>query len=251
MPADNNYNGLVLCCHIAAIFDVNRQTILPANDFSALEPWVNAVVARGVNAIIFHNHFTAATIARHAHPLVKFKRVPYNDTYNPNVFRYFAYRHYLQKYGHNVSAVFMTDATDVVMQRNPFTDPFFLKQPNILFCGDEPKPLHNDWMREHGEYFRKQSDAYARFEETFKNEPLLNCGIIGGQTALIATLLEALCTFHRQYNQHNPTAFTGDMGAFNFTARTLFNNALVHGEPVNTVFKQYENTRTDCWFQHK
>jgi hypothetical protein len=26
---------------------------------------------------------------------------------------------------------------------------------------------------------------------------------------------------------------------------------LHHGFPVNTVFKAYEETRSDCWFRHK
>jgi hypothetical protein len=26
---------------------------------------------------------------------------------------------------------------------------------------------------------------------------------------------------------------------------------LRHGFPVNTVFKAYEETRSDCWFRHK
>ena len=47
------------------------------------------------------------------------------------------------------------------------------------------------------------------------------------------------------------TAYTGDMGAFNYLARTRFNANLHHGAPVNTVFKSYENERTDCWFRHK
>ena len=123
--------------------------------------------------------------------------------------------------------------------------------PHNLFCGDEPKPLNNEWMHNHSKYFREQSKAYRLFEETFGNQTLLNCGIIGGSKELICTFLEALCTFHREYNQHNPTAYTGDMGAFNFIARTLFGEALLHGEPVNTVFKQYEEERRDCWFQHK
>ena len=49
----------------------------------------------------------------------------------------------------------------------------------------------------------------------------------------------------------NQTAFTGDMGAFNYLARTQFNSHLRHGAPVNTVFKMYENERQDCWFRHK
>jgi hypothetical protein len=251
MTKDNSNTGCVLCCHIAGVFDVNRRAISPQDDFSMLEPWLNSVVAQGVKAIIFHNHFTAATCTRYAHPLLVFERVVYNETYSPNVFRYFAYRDYLQKQEQFSASVFMTDATDVVMQRNPFTDPLFIENPPKLFCGDEPKPLDNEWMRDHGTHFREQSKAYALFEATFAKQTLLNCGIIGGRKELIGPFLDALCNFHEQYNQHNPTAYTGDMGAFNFIARSFFGEALVHGAPVNTVFKLYEEGRKDCWFRHK
>jgi hypothetical protein len=41
------------------------------------------------------------------------------------------------------------------------------------------------------------------------------------------------------------------MGAFNYIARTHFSNKLIHGAPVNTVFKEYESSRMECWFRHK
>ena len=68
---------------------------------------------------------------------------------------------------------------------------------------------------------------------------------------LMQTFLDELCAFHQEYNQQNNTAFTGDMGAFNFIIRTRYNDSFYAGEPVNTVFKKYENNRSDCWFSHK
>jgi len=41
------------------------------------------------------------------------------------------------------------------------------------------------------------------------------------------------------------------MGAFNYLVRTQYNSNLIHGKPVNTVFKGFEVERTDCWFRHK
>ena len=60
-----------------------------------------------------------------------------------------------------------------------------------------------------------------------------------------------LSDIHQKANFNYQTAFTGDMGAFNYLARTQFNEHLKHGTPVNTIFKMYENERTDCWFMHK
>jgi hypothetical protein len=52
-------------------------------------------------------------------------------------------------------------------------------------------------------------------------------------------------------NRDNKTEYTGDMGVFNYVARTQYNSQLIYGAPVNTVFKNYETERSDCWFRHK
>ena len=145
----------------------------------------------------------------------------------------------------------MTDISDVTLAQNPFIHPLFTENPDALFCGDEPKTLNNEWMLAHAEHLRAQIPDYAAYEERFASEALLNCGVFGGAFLLFMDFLQQLCDLHESYNQSNKTAFTGDMGAFNYLARTRFNNNLQHGAPVNTVFKGYEKDRTDCWFRHK
>jgi hypothetical protein len=106
-------------------------------------------------------------------------------------------------------------------------------------------------MRDHSEHLRAQIQDYAEYEERFAEETLLNCGVFGGAYPLFMDFLQQLCALHESYNHNNKTAYTGDMGAFNYLARTRFNTNLRHGSPVNTVFKAYENDRIDCWFRHK
>jgi hypothetical protein len=106
-------------------------------------------------------------------------------------------------------------------------------------------------MIAHAENLRKNIADYAAYESTFSEETLLNCGIIGGSSTLFFDFLQQLCTIHQLTNSDNKTAYTGDMGAFNYLARTQFNNKIIHGAPVNTVFKNYEIDRDDCWFRHK
>ena len=64
-------------------------------------------------------------------------------------------------------------------------------------------------------------------------------------------LLTELVSFHKLYNQNNKAAYTGDMGAFNYIARNKFNTQLIHGAPINTIFKGYETNNNSCWFRHK
>jgi hypothetical protein len=240
-----------MACHFTGIYDVNRSTTLVDDDYSLVKDWADAVTALRLTGIIFHNNFSAATCSQFESDYIKLIRVSYDPVYNPNVYRYFIYHNFLKQFADNLSGVFITDVSDVVVLNNPFIQPAFVNNPMAVFCGDEPKCLDNEWMKDHATHLRNGIIGYAAYEEEFKSASLLNCGVIGGTALLMQELLDQLCSIHLHYNRNNPTAYTGDMGAFNFLVRTRYNDRLVHGYPVNTIFKAYEHERTDCWFRHK
>ncbi len=240
-----------MACHITGVYDVNRSQQLPHDDFSLVRDWIASISGLNVRALLFHNGLSDSTCAAHQNEYVQFVRIQYDARLNPNVFRYVVYRDWLRTHASGIDGLFVTDVSDVVMSRNPFVAPLFLNNPDALFCGDESTPLHNDWMKAHGTHLREQLADYADFEDQFADATLLNCGIIGGSISVMQPFLEQLCILHERYNQHNKTAYTGDMGAFNYLARTRFGSHLRHGEPINTVFKAYQTHRTDCWFRHK
>jgi hypothetical protein len=243
--------NLILACHITGIHDVNRNNTLADNDISLILAWAESIKQLGLSGIVFHNSLSASKIADINNEQIRFIEIPNPKSFNPNVYRYFIYRDFLLNKKWDIENVFLTDITDVTVAANPFIDPFFIENTNSIFCGDEPKILNNEWMFDHSTYFRNNIPHYPAFEENFKNDTLLNCGIIGGNKAIMLNLVEALCNIHATYNKKNNSAFTGDMGAFNFIVRTKFNDQVKHGAPINTLFKSYENERTDCWFRHK
>jgi len=255
MPVDlqqiHSSKNLVLACHISGVYDVNRNATLEHDQYELVREWAESLAAARVQGILFHTNFSAATCQKFTNDFLSFIKIDCHPSYNPNVFRYFVYRDFLQHNLSQVNNVFCTDVSDVVLVKNPFTDPFFLQNPQAIFCGDETKLLQNEWMFDHGAHLRDKIVDYSAFEATFAHETLLNCGIIGANAALFYQFIEQLCAFHELGNQDNKTAFTGDMGVFNFVARTQFNGQLLHGAPVNTVFKNYETERSDCWFRHK
>lgn len=242
---------LVMACHFTDIYDVNRSIILPNDQFSLVSNWAQSLQAHQVNGIIFHNNFSDATCLQYQHPNLSFIQVNYDKSFKPNVYRYIVYREFLRLYAAKMSSVFLTDVSDVVMVNNPFIDPFFTSNTGTLFCGDEPIPLENEWMFHHSLHLRTKIANFSSFEAAFRQATLLNCGIIGGNISIINNFINQLADIHVQYNCNNTTPYTGDMGAFNYLARSYFNDCLVHGYPVNTVFKAYENLRQDCWFRHK
>jgi len=245
------HTNVVMACLISGVHDVNRNTTLRNDSFDLVKDWVASITAAKVKGILFHNNFSEATCHALDTDAVSFVSIDYDPQYNPNVFRYLVYRHFLQQHLSQINGIFVTDVSDVVLVNNPFTDSLFIENPAALFCGDEPKTLHNEWMIAHAAHLRKNIPDYAAYESTFAAETLLNCGIIGGAAGVFYDFLEQLCAIHEQANRANKSAYTGDMGAFNYLARTKFNQQLIHGAPVNTVFKQYEIDRNDCWFRHK
>jgi len=178
-------------------------------------------------------------------------RITHDTRFNPNVYRYLVYRDFLRTHAGQIDGVFVTDVSDVVALMNPFVEPLFRANPTALFCGDEPKILANDWMHHHVTHLRSKITDYADYEAEFANATLVNCGIIGGNRAVMQPFIEQLAAIHETQNHDNQTAYTGDMGAFNYLVRSQFNAQVFHGPPVNTEFKVYQETRTDCWFRHK
>ena len=94
-------------------------------------------------------------------------------------------------------------------------------------------------------------NAYIRHDANFTHP--IGAGLNGSEAAnfyLTKPFIDQLSTIHSIYNADNKTAYTGDMGAFNYLIRTKYNDRLIHGSPINTVFKT--NTYNDvCWFKHK
>jgi hypothetical protein len=242
----SGHKQLILSCHITGVYDVNRQNTLPDDAYGLVKDWVDSITSLHLHGVLFHNNLSEATCEAHQSEFITFVPIAHDTRFNPNVYRYFVYRNFLRDYASAIDSFFVTDISDVVVRMNPFLQPLFLDNAAALFCGDEAKCLNNEWMKAHATHLRSQMADYADYEAMFADETLLNCGIVGEKTAIMHPFIEALCSTHEQFNTNNQTAYTGDMGAFNYLIRTQFNKHLFHGTPVNTVFKAYQDDRTDC-----
>jgi hypothetical protein len=243
--------NLICATLLTGIFDVNRNQTLPNNSFNIIEKWYASVINLKLNGVVFHNALSPETVIKYQNEYIKFIKIDYNNQLNTNTYRYIIYNHFLKENSHQIANVFFTDITDVEVVINPFLQPLFLTNKAKLFCGDEPKILNNEWMQNHCTHLRNNLVDFADFEAENSNETLLNCGIIGGNITVMQRLITQLTNLHLTYTISNASAFTLDMGAFNYIARTQFKNNLLHGYPINTAFKKMENLRTDCWFRHK
>lgn len=244
------FENLIVATHITGVYDVNRNTVLKDDDFTIVKVWADSISALKLNGIIFHNNFSEATVKAYTTEFIQFVRVDYNPQFNPNVFRYFIYDALLDQYAAALKHIFFTDSSDVVVAMNPFTQALFLDNPDAIFCGDEPELLENPWMQAHSSHLRNGIADYADYEKLYKNETLLNCGVFGGQIHMMRPFIKKLWAIHQTYNHDNATAYTGDMGAFNYLIRTQYNEQVIHGAPVNSEFKSYDAS-SNFWFKHK
>ncbi|WP_111671413.1 hypothetical protein [Algoriphagus litoralis] len=243
--------NLICASLFTGVFDVNRSELLPEDNFLLIEKWCLSIQKLDLKGVVFHNTFSEKTIAENENKNIQFIKVDFNTTLNANVYRYLVYFDFLKKHQSQIEQVFFTDISDVEVVNNPFSDPFFIRNPSSLFCCDEAEILDNPWMKNHCRHLRDWISDFHLFEEKYKGNKLLNCGVIGGRTETMLSLLEELCWIHSTITIRNKTSFTLDMGAFNYVARTQFADRLNHGFPINTQFKGYESERMDCWFRHK
>ena len=242
----------IICATLlTGVYDVNRNEILAEDQFEIIKDWYHSIIKLQLRGIIFHNTFSNETVNTYQNANVSFIKVNYDGTLNANVYRYLIYKNFLEAYADKISHLFVTDIADVEVIKNPFTETLFLNNPETLFCGDELEKLNNEWMQNHNTHLRNSISGFAAYEEENKNKTLLNCGVIGGSFTVMKKLIDQLVNIHSTYTIHNKSPYTLDMGAFNYVARTQFSMHLQHGEPINTEFKQYQITRSDCWFKHK
>ena len=245
-------SGNLICASLfTGAYDVNRNETLPLDDVKLIEKWSDSIRTLGLQGMVFHNNFSDKTISEYQDEHIRFLKVEFNSPLSANVFRYLVYFNFLKRYENQIQNIFFTDISDVEVVKNPFSDPFFIQNPDRLFCGDENEILDNPWMKDHCTHLRNLIPGFQLFEEKYPAEKLLNCGVIGGKTDTMLSLLEELCWIHSAITISNKTSFTLDMGAFNYVARTKFGDRLNHGFPINTQFKGYESEREDCWFRHK
>lgn len=232
-------------------YDVNRNELLADDDFEIIRKWYQSIIDLDLKGIIFHNNFSDETVKTYQNQNIQFVKVDFDTVLNANVYRYIVYNNFFKAYADEIKNAFVTDIADVEVIQNPFEQSLFLDNPNSLFCGDELEILDNEWMNNHNTHLRNSISDFIDYEHQNKAETLLNCGIIGGSIDTMLDLTSKLANIHQTITINNLTPYTLDMGAFNYIARTQFSDKLIHGAPVNTLFKKYEGKRLDCWFRHK
>jgi hypothetical protein len=245
-------DNIILSTILTGVNDIQRDVNWLGDNFDYIKDWYNSIKDFNIKAIIFHNTFSDETVLKYETDNIKFIKVSYDVNYlNPNVYRYFIYKKYIEENKLNIENLFITDITDVVVLSNPFNSNFFKENKNYIFCGDEETILGSEWMINHNEHLRNKIDDFINYEKKYSKYKLLNCGIIGGEVNIISDILSKICKIHSEVTISNKTKYTCDMGVFNYIIKKYYSDKVKHGSPINTKFKYFELDNKECWFRHK
>ncbi len=205
--------------------------------------WYKSVVRHGLKCVLFHDGLSEEFVSFFWG--IRFIQVPpVPEKMQLHDYHWTVSHNYLLRHD-EIENVFFTDCPDCEVINNPFIQPGYNSE--ALYCGDEPELICNSrWMQcciNNPELIKLDG-----FTDVFhSNRPLYNGGVLGGSrgkvlyfTAKISELVEMV--------KFRPNDWTGDMALYNYILHRYFNP--VHGFPVNSVFKGYED-RSDVWFKHK
>lgn len=213
---------VVIACYFANVPDIQRNNSKWPADISAIAKLRRSVEAHGIEFVLIHNCFDLPN-------RVDITTTPYFE-------RWLKEWQYLRD-RRDINNVFLVDATDVDMLHNPFPH----IEDDKLYVGDEPgETLNNQWM-----ITRHLEPTVNRYLREHGSQPLLNCGVVGGNRKLVMALCREMYLYHAKAPQDKT-----EMGIFNVLMDTTFAKYADYGRHVTTLFKKHERG-SNAWFRHK
>lgn len=235
--------NVVIAGYYNSSMDWQRGIKWEAN-YSPLLPLIDSIKDRSEEAeiIILHDCFDGLSDSER----IKHYKMPAMNNRTGGWARWIRAHNYLVM-NPDIQYAFIVDSTDVQM----VNDPFLFMEKGKLYSGDEPKRVDDAWMKAN----HRHPDMVELYE-LHGHKALLNCGLCGGDRD---TLIEFTGRMIEQLYIYEGEARTGidcptdsDMGIYNCLAYSLYEDRLVHGPMVNTLFAKwepYEEAR--AWWKHK
>jgi hypothetical protein len=231
----------IITTYFTAEKDPQRSNIWSNDDFSIIEKFYNGILKHGLNCLILIDNSSDNFIKKYTTDKIKFLRC---DSSGLNVvdIRWKLYSNLLSCRS-DITRVFFVDVSDVLILKNPFN---FI-QPDKIYCGDEDSiNMENQWMMDR--YFLLNQSTVINKLANYVDKVVLNAGILGGERLVIMEITEKIS---KLLAISKVASTTVDMCAFNHILYMDYNDKLVHGLPVNTVFKTYDFDNKEAWFCHK
>jgi hypothetical protein len=209
--------------------------------FNKIEKYYNSVLNQDLNCFILQSRFDEKTIQQYETSKIKFPKYTPIGTNILDV-RWKVYHDFLID-NPNIENVFFTDSFDVTVLKSPF--PFI--ESGKIYCGDEQIcNACNKWMTRRFAWFKNQEiiNEYTNYDK----KQILNCGILGGGRKDMLDITKKMYELLAEADIKHTTV---DMITFNHILYKYYEDRLIHGMPVNTLFCANDINNKEAWFQHK
>lgn len=216
--------------------DPQRGTKMTASS-DMLATWAASV--KGGDAVVLADELTTAPAGGSLTPV---------PDVNMNVY----FRRWLHIWQHlrahpEYHFVWCTDGTDVEMLREPWEE----MEPGKVYAGSEPKTYADLWAKQ-----SHPESIYQAFINAHRNEVMLNAGLLGGTRNDVISIAHGIVRLYyhieslRFWGQESSASAVGDMMAFGIVAHR-YNDRLITGPSVHTVFKSDGIGKEVAWWKHK
>lgn len=223
----------------------NKDLRVSNNSFDYIAKWYHSILANKLKAIVFHDDLSDEFVNQYQNEFVKFAKVE-DSVYSNNDYRFFCFANYLSSLESKPDIVFHTDASDVIVVKNP--NELIESNPDYDFfaCKDSIKINEFPYIKYHRAL--NWQDEFL-FMANYHEWDLINMGVIGGR-------FDKMFSFYQQFIEIRKSAqkeqLNINMWICQYLLRSIFQNCkTLIGYPVCSEFKQYQNDRTDVYFIHK
>jgi hypothetical protein len=214
-----------------------------SDDFIYMKNWYESADKFNLKCVIFYDNLSNEFIEKYKK--IQFIKV---DQFNLNIvdYRWVVYDEYLRNNKENINLILFTDMSDIVFLKNPFD--LISTKPNTIFVGDEPTTVSDGWIKKRSVFFHNILPEIIEHEKLNGNKKLLNCGIVGGEVAIVSEFVHEMAEI---LSKANLELTTFDMVVLNYLIYTKYVNRFFSGTPLNTRFKGNEKNNKECYIKHK
>ena len=222
--------------------DPQRSDIWANDDFSIIKDFYESVIKHNLNCIILIDNSTDEFIKKYKTNKIEFVRCD-SSGLNMVDIRWKLYNKILNE-RKEIKRVFFIDVSDVIILKNPFE----YIVPDKIYCGDEENiNIKNNWMT-HRYDLLKNPEVDEKIIN-YLNKKILNAGILGGERNYLIGITKKMA---EMLDFSKITHTTVDMCIINHVLYTYTKkDMLIHGLPVNTIFRRNEINNEVAWFKHK
>lgn len=234
--------NIIITTYFTKDIDPQRNHIWDTDDFNIIELFFESIVKHDLSLIILHDNCSDNFVNEYTTNKIKFVKVN-SSGLNMVDIRWKLYSEFLSDT--EADNVFFMDVSDVIILKNPFD----YIQPDKIYIGDEMSiNKENYWMMERYDMLNLDTKDYL-------DDTVLNCGVLGGSYNDMLSFCRKMSDL---IDKNSIKETTVDMAAANHILYTEYRNRIVHGPPLNTLYRGGVNPYLGddngfdyCYIQHK